>query len=265
MVDGNASDSRYPELAREIMAINTARQSTAIRVDGEEFGTIVSNKDGRIRDVQGREVHRVFASSDLQQGGRLYGSAFWLTLPRDDRHRIRINGRPTCVVDFSAFNIHVAYLLAGHTPPSGDMYDIHPDWQREGVKRVVSALFMATKPFRHWPGTASLAWQELRACFPDGTRIAEVVEAIRHRHAAIADQLENGRGMFLQRIESDICVGALLRLIEMGLVALPLHDGLICRVEDAEIVAQTMREAAAKRLGPLPVAIKSHKSSLAPS
>jgi hypothetical protein len=155
-------------------------------------------------------------------------------------------------------------LLANADPPLGDdLYDLtgedhlRPDWQvrREGIKRLVSVLFMTKKPLRRWPGNSPAERADLRACFPE-QRLPAVVAEIKGRHAAIADQFECGRGLFFQRIESDIAVAVMLRLIADGHIALPLHDGFICRVQDAEMVAEIMREEASRRAGPLPVEIK---------
>ena len=64
--------------------------------------------------------------------------------------------------------------------------------------------------------------------------------------------------MGFMRTESDILVAALLRLLDLGVVALPMHDGLMVRRDKAAEAATVMREASLRVTGfELPVAEKS--------
>jgi len=60
---------------------------------------------------------------------------------------------------------------------------------------------------------------------PKGTKASSLRAAILERHAAIADHFQRGEGLNLMRTESDILVAVLLRLIDLGIIALPMHDG----------------------------------------
>ena len=77
------------------------------------------------------------------------------------------------------------------------------------------------------------------------------------RHAPIGDLFEKGIGLSLMRVESDILVAILLRLIYLGIVALPMHDGLMVRHDLREEVEGVMREVSKLKTGfELPVKIE---------
>jgi hypothetical protein len=75
------------------------------------------------------------------------------------------------------------------------------------------------------------------------------VKLIRERHAAIADKFQTGIGLRLQRTESDIMVAVLLRLKEMGIVALPIHDALLVADGNEQTAKEMMLEVFRKQLG----------------
>src|SRR5208282_1011715 len=77
---------------------------------------------------------------------------------------------------------------------------------------------------------------------PKGCKAATLRAAILERHQPIRGQFEVGIGLNLMRLESDILIAVLLRLLDLGVVALPMHDGLMVRHEEAERVERVMRE-----------------------
>ncbi len=93
---------------------------------------------------------------------------------------------------------------------------------------------------------------------PRGCTGRSIREAILARHSPIRDQFESDAAMGFMRTESDILVAALLRLLDLGVVALPMHDGLIVRRDKAAVAAAVLREASLTVIGfELPVAEKS--------
>ncbi len=187
------------------------------------------------RDEPGRRA--------LDHAGRLYGG-FWINMPKERRFRLTFAGEAVAEVDFSAAMPRLAYIDAGHPPPEGDLYDVVlPDslegCTRDIIKRATSALLTANRPLRRFPksidGNAltktGITWSVLRS-------------AILGRHPLIAESFETGAGLRLQKTESDILVLALLKLLDHGVIALPIHDAAlvpVSRVQDAEAA---MREAA---------------------
>ena len=192
-----------------------------------------------------RRLRRIFNTPNdrprFDLGGRL-ADGWWETFERTRRHAIRIEGEPVADLDFRATLPRLAYIKAG-LPPPGDNDDLYAGilggadevrW-RPGVKKVVNAMLWRSTQLTRLPkGT--------KALLPKGCKAASLREAIFKRHAPIRDQFEAGIGGSLTRLESDILVAILLRLLDLGIVALPMHDGLMVRRRAAKRAASVMRE-----------------------
>jgi hypothetical protein len=89
----------------------------------------------------------------FDSGGRLFGG-FWQTMPKIERHRIRVDGRPVALVDFRSMNAHIAYSLAGVAPPPGDLYAVPglEDYRSE-VKILFNAMLSVDggRKIMRWP------------------------------------------------------------------------------------------------------------------
>lgn len=249
--------SRQPaHLEREVMAIN-AHLCTANIEAGEVLHVAgwSSTITDRLTTPHHRQLRRAF-KGDYASGGRLYGG-WWQTLPRDLRKHIRIDGEAVVNVDFSAMYLKLAYAEAGNRVPRGDLYDLtgtdheRHDWPRlrEGRKRLVSIAIMGKGPLRQWPGGTPREREDIRSCFPKGAKVKHEVAAIRERHKAIADWFECGRGLSLQRTESDILVAVLLKLNARGITALPIHDAVLVAESQGETAQRIMETEARKVTG----------------
>jgi hypothetical protein len=244
----------------EMVRINECLKSIALSYAGRE--TILPvGAAGRptafLVTPHHRTVRRVFKGS-IERGGRLY-DGFWETMPRELRFRyLRINREPVVNVDYGQLFLRLAYALAQREPPSGDLYDFtgrdheRPDWRslREGRKRMVNALITGKKSLKQWPGETNADRAEIRSLFPEGTKPSEVVAAIKEWHSAIATEwFEKGRGLELHRLESDILIAVLLRLIDLKISALPIHDSVIVAGSNAATVQQIMQKEARRLAG----------------
>jgi hypothetical protein len=86
---------------------------------------------------------------------------------------------------------------------------------------------------------------------------AGVHDLILQHHAPIAHLFGTGVGHFLQFVESQIMVKALLHTYRMDVVALPIHDCLITRTQDVEFARTAMQLASREVVGHgLPVEVK---------
>lgn len=263
--DGELAD--YPETKdtrrwrEDIRAINKSLEGMSMSVDARS----VVDEDGFAIQPLARSLRRIWNNSDWKQGGRLYG-AFWQTMRRDDRlPAISIDGEPIANVDFSQFNLRLAYALAKAKPPRGDLYDItgqdsaDRDWLRlrEGRKKVVNAMFNSSSPLKGWPAKTPEERAALKARFPTGTSISDERDRIRQKHAAIADYFESAHGLAFMRIESDILVASLLSLMKRGIVALPIHDAVLVQERFAETAKATLERESKTLVGTaIPAEIK---------
>lgn len=253
----------------EIAQINERLRQADIQ--GDPHGIVhLADIPGSIADYlitpHHRTVHRIFNGSyDL--GGRLFGG-WWETLARSKRFQlIRIKGERVLNVDYGQLFLRLAYASCKQSPPPGDLYDLtgtdhqRDDWKqlREGRKKLVNALIFNRKPLAQWPGKTAKERASLRDCFPPRTKLRDAAEAIRQRHHAIAAEwFGRGRGLGLMRQESDMLVAVLLRLMSIGVTALPLHDSVIVARKDAPLAKRAMEDVARMLIGTeIPVKIES--------
>lgn len=212
-----------------------------------------------------RTLRRIWNNGDWKQGGRLY-DGFWQTMKREERlHVIRIDKGPIANVDFSQFNLRLAYALAKITPPRGDLYSVTnkdisgSNWARlrEGRKKLTNAMFNRAKPLKQWPGGTADERKALVSCFPKGTTARTATADIRAKHPAISRYFESARGLDFMRIESDILVATLLSLNRRGITALPLHDAVLVAEPYAKIAKATLQRKSKRRIGAaIPAEIK---------
>jgi hypothetical protein len=213
-----------------------------------------------------RTVRRIF-NGNYDGGGRIFGG-WWETLERSKRFAcIRIKGEPVVNVDYGQLFLRLAYASSNTPPPAGDLYDLsgaddrRNDWRelREGRKKLVNALISNSEELKQWPGKTARERAAVRACFPTGTTVRAEAQAIKERHHAIAAEwFERGRALELMRRQSDMLVAVLLRLISVGVTALPLHDSVIVARSDAPIAKRAMEDVAEMFVSvPIPVKVES--------
>lgn len=256
--DGDLIDYDETEESRrwrdEMQTINTYLRKASFSVTTND---VLLDDGGYVIRPHARTLRRIFSNGDWNQGGRLW-DGFWETMKREERpHAIRINGEPIATVDFSQFNLRLAYTLAGQKSPHGDLYDVtgndatSPDWPvlREGRKKLTNALINFNKPLRQWPGKIAEDRAEIAAHFPKGTTARKAIDDIKTKHHAIVYYFENARGHGFMRIESDILVATLLSLMKRGITALPLHDAVLVAERHAMTAKATMEREAKRRIG----------------
>lgn len=249
-----------PETIRyraEMATINAAIRKADLRMVADG-GPLVATSIRDLRRCFNLPPDAPEGKQRFDLGGRLFGG-WWGNLAKDRRHAIRIEGEPIADLDFRAMFVRLAYLEAGVTPP-GDNEDLYafPGFseadQREGIKKTVLAMLFRTTPLVRLP-------QDARDLLPPRTTAAQVRKAILTAHPALANVFETGIGLRLMFLESQILVAALLKLESQGIVALPMHDGLMCAKSKAALVKLAMEDAAEEIVGyRLPIARKTQRN-----
>ncbi|AGB43210.1 hypothetical protein Mesau_00724 [Mesorhizobium australicum WSM2073] len=184
--------------------------------------------------LRDRRLRRVFTQGRFDRGGRLFGG-FWQQLRKDERQTgLRISGEKAVELDYGQAGARILYGMAGHKPTSDDLYHL---WgyvqQRDGIKRVMSAMIFAEKPLERFP-------QDTRKLFRRGDKIAEVVAAIEQKHELIRDRFHRGLGHDVQFIESQIMVEVLRIMKARGITALPIHDAVMVPASAAATAREVM-------------------------
>lgn len=241
------------QLRAELATINEALNQTSITVDGIPCGPIHLTRRFQIGSPN--------APHTFDQHGRIY-DGFWINMHRTERHRIRIHGEPLADLDFTAMFTQLAYLEAGLPLPEGDQYSGFPGLdivgddpelahaRRDAIKRGLNAFFFRTGRMGRLPSEVKLLLG------PDWTATRFAASA-RTRHAPIKHLFGTGLGIRLMFTESRILVKTLLDLLDLGIIALPIHDGIMVPVSRQQEALQVMRNASASITGfELPVKAK---------
>ena len=220
-------------------------------------------------------LNRIFIES-TQLGGRFYGS--YQNLPKFDRKRILIDGERTVELDFDSLHIAILYAQAGISLLS-DPYSIE-GFNRSAIKQVFLRL-TNTGNLSALEGQISLSGDpEKKEQFirfemllniykaqkalglrcdkpfipdwfhhfiedlPDHIKGGEMIETIKARHPAIAYRFgETDIGLKLQRIDSEIMAIAMTSLSKADIPALPVHDSVICKMNDESMVRCALEQA----------------------
>jgi hypothetical protein len=191
------------------------------------------------------------------RGGRLFGDGFWLTLASGRRANVRIDGEPVADLDFSSMFARLTYAHLGVEAPSGDLYAIPGlEGYRSGVKLAFNVLLFDGKGQRRkWPEVMGIGLGDdadakrdpsSRAAQSDGLLPPgwedpkRLRNAILEKHPALRKAFGRGLGYGLMFTESRVLMAALLELTRRGVVALPMHDGLLCARSRKEEVVEVM-------------------------
>lgn len=221
-------------LRAEMGTINDALAGADIRLYGERQPP---DQLVRVFLVDGAEAPATFDGH-----GRLFGG-FWQSLPRARRAGLTIGGERLVELDYRAMYVHLAYANAGATLPAGDPYAVAGlEGYRDGVKKAAASLFFRDGALRRLSAG-------LRELLPAGWTANRLSAAVEAKHPTIAHLLGTNIGPSLANTESNILVAVLLRLIGLGVVALPIHDCVLVAESGKAAAMAAMREESKRLVG----------------
>lgn len=244
--DGQAAAIDYRETNRtKLMAGQIRRINKYLRnADIEIINSIGPSlgKDGQIVVPYRRSLRRIFNNANWQHGGRLAGG-FWMSMERAERERIQIDSEPIIEVDYGQLFPRLAYVRAGAEQPEDDIYDVTGnDSSRAGWKKLMNAMLFSDGPLENWP-------KETLEHFPKGTKLRDVIDALRQKHGPISYLFGSGLGFQLMHIESDMLIAVITQLFKEGITALPLHDAVIVAKSRAPVAKEAMQAEFRLRTG----------------
>ncbi len=188
-----------------------------------------------------RKMTRSFNNGTFAHGGRLSGG-FWQKMTKRQRKGIHIDGEPTVTLDYRQMGPSIHYGLEG-IPFAGDAYAVPGyEFHRAGIKKVFGAMTHAGNRFNQLDDLEAGA-------LPAGASLSRVCRDIEAYHAPIAHRFYCRSGMEAMRTESDIIVGVMLQLRELGIVGLPIHDAVLVKEDEADSVEDVMRSVFIQRTG----------------
>lgn len=203
---------------------------------------------GLTRVFKGGGVGRWFQRGELSYQG----------LSGEDRAKLLLNGEEVVELDYPSMHPHILYAWEGRRCPEG-FYDRIADLC--GCSRFVAKsimLFAVNAPTyaslssainldKAKETKANLGRAEPKPIVYDelkrqGLRPTDVVNAIGEAHPTIANYIFSGSALRLMLAESEIITSALLKLMDLGIPALPVHDSLIAPRRHRGRVRQVMEE-----------------------
>lgn len=199
-----------------------------------------TNDHSRHIDLTRRHLYRVFNNSSFNEGGRMYGG-WWQSIPSKSRKFITINSHPTVEIDYSFLLPAMIYSKKG-LDLIGDPYILDGlDDYRELTKKTFLALINAKER------------QTIRSPRPDqlpeGKTFKEFQNAIKDRHEPITTFFHTGIGLELQKVDAEIALDVMHRMMALGELALPIHDSFIVRAQHRQSLLSFMLEAFKEHLG----------------
>ena len=181
------------------------------------------------------ELKRIFNNGSFEEGGRLYGG-FWISMKSDDLKEVTIDDEWVVVLDYGQMAVRLAYSLANATVHFDDGYLI-PNWEkaRELTKKLINVMLNST---------SSDEWtvpKKLQKLYPYREKIErDLITDIRIFHKPISKLFGKPNGMRFMFLESEILIDVLMELNVLGIVALPIHDGLLVKPSQQETAKKVM-------------------------
>ena len=191
-------------------------------------------------------LQRKFNNGTIEDGGRFYG-AWWITIPKEWRKYITINGRPTVELDYTGMHIQMLYAKEG-IDKLGDPYEIEGvDDQFRGVTKLMFLMIFnaesrdkALEAIKNNSKIKSIRNNK----HPKGiNNFDQYLSLIERKYSAISKYFYSGHGVKLQSQDSAIIGNVMLRMLkEHQAITLPVHDSLIVDAKYKEQLHDCMVE-----------------------
>ena len=194
-------------------------------------------------------LYRSFSDGDVSGfdwnlGGRFYARGkSYLNWSSEERRQMTIDGDPVVEIDVTACQLTLLHALMDEPLDlSGDPFQI------DGMKRAT-----AKKTFNVIVGLGHLPEEDAED--ETSERRAREREILVARYPALERiEAEGWNSLKLQAVDANIMADALLTLFRRhDIPALPVHDCLIVRVQDADVAEAVFKEVFKKKVGVEPL------------
>ncbi len=193
-------------------------------------------------------LRRIFNLESWKLGGRAYGAYHQSMLRKPMRKNILIDGQPTIEIDFSAFHIRMLYHWEKIDYTKDPYLECEGPEMRDIYKAVGLIAINATKT-----GACFAIRDELkdRGLKPPAREkpYASLVSRFRETHPDIEHHLFTKIGRELQNIDSMIMNAILVRLMDNGILGLPVHDSVIVQQQHGAFTREVMTQEYKDELG----------------
>jgi len=190
-------------------------------------------------------------------GGRIYAHGadnYQNGIGKTERSHITMNGEAVAELDLSASYLSIALALLGSPAPEGDPYALPglEETYRDAIKHWFVLFWQTGKAPQKWPKKTpsavreSIKPQEIKgpafARYPALKDVENILpETLR---ASIPKPMQNWAvGQYLTGVEASIMREAMLRILKLGGIVLPMHDGLIIPQSHRKIAEEAVQQA----------------------
>ncbi|PHR85740.1 MAG: hypothetical protein COA59_00165 [Colwellia sp.] len=238
--DSNKQDEEYYDdidsaisfWRQDLVTINSVIENSWIDlfIDNATYVELCNQKLNLTRT----KLCRIFSNSSFEQHGRFY-YGWWLEIPKGYRPLITIDGQQTTELDYTSMNVALLYSERSIPLPSGDLYQVG-EFRRSDCK--IAFHIMVNTNTR--AGAVITLLNEDDFTVTTNEQINNLLDAIEERHTPINHAFHSGSGNRLMFQESRIANLLMLRLAQMNIVSLPIHDGFIIQSQHENLLKQTM-------------------------
>ena len=197
-------------------------------------------EDGQVSDLPPFRLRRIFSRGSFGLGGRFFGGP-WINMKPEGRARLLIDGEETVELDYSALHPRLIYALDGIPLEDGeDPYRI-PGWEGPERRQYAKTAFLQlinSEPGKRIRKPSDIPMEEVgKGQWP------KLIRAFKEKHAKVSHWFRSGRGLELQRIDSDMAERVMLEMLGQGVCCLPIHDSFLVPVSKADQLSDAMQGA----------------------
>ena len=207
------------------------------------------------------EYYRVFNGGSFELGGRFYGP-WWVTLSKDARGNITLNGEKTIELDYSSIGIHLLYSqenlnyydLNGNNSDPYTLKGIDPEEREVNKKIITFALNMSPedrhrkfvytvrKKIKKTNDERSILGIKKLLKVPTPREVHKRLRIFKKENVPIEHYLFTGVGTKLQFKDSCIAESVIERMVSMRTPVLVVHDSFIVQYRNRELLRGLMND-----------------------
>ena len=207
------------------------------------------------------EYHRVFNDSSFELGGRFY-DPWWVTLSKDARKNITLNGEKTIELDYSSIGIHLLYSqenlnyydLNGNNSDPYTLKGIDPEEREVNKKIITFALNMSPegrhrkfvytvrKKIKKTNDERSILGIKKLLKVPTPREVHKRLRIFKKENVPIEHHLFTSVGTKLQFKDSCIAESVIERMVSMRIPVLVIHDSFIVQYRNRKLLRGLMND-----------------------
>ena len=207
------------------------------------------------------EYYRVFNGGSFELGGRFYGP-WWVTLSKDARKNITLNGEKTIELDYSSIGIHLLY-----SQENLNYYDLNDKYsdpyilkgidpeEREVNKKIITIalnmspedrhrkfVYTVRKKIKKTNDERSILGIKKLLKVPTPREVHKRLRIFKKENVPIEHYLFTGVGTKLQFKDSCIAESVIERMVSMRIPVLVVHDSFIVQYRNRELLRGLMND-----------------------